>query len=539
MWLGEKHREGLATLKYGLLQNKGFLMITGDVGTGKTALIKAIEKEIEAHIMLITIPDPSLSLLEFYNVMANELGMNRTFDSKGAFLIEFKRLVLKAAAAHRYVLMIIDEAHRLTSELLEEIRLLSNIDLGGQVLVSTFLVGQLELKELISKTENRAVRQRISVAYELLPLTFEETEQYISHRLHVSGSKSPIFTPEAIRVVHARSFGYPRLINIICDHALVTGFVSGAKTIGPEIIEECCNELRITLGPNPTEGKSPVPTAENFETAPLAPPFSTYLPNANRGAWRLAGIVSTFAGLLGLGWFYEADLIRSAVTNLVGISRERISGGTSATVAEKEPTSQPIVDKEIREIPTATPAPKIPEVAEKQASDATINAREGSNPAPAGSLAEPQSDRTQPARVQATAPQPPAPPPEPRVGTPKKIQSQEAKVFTVNFEKGSAELPAYADEQLTRAASVLKKFPEARAVIEGHTDSTGDPSSERVVSYARAASVRDYLLDQGIEPRRLKVSAHGSQKPLETNNTSEDRGKNRRGVIRIVDIMSQ
>ena len=279
MWLGEKHREGLATLKYGLLQNKGLLMITGDVGTGKTALIQAIEKEIEAHIMLITIPDPSLSLLEFYNVIANELGMNRTFETKGAFLIEFKRLVLKAAAAHRYVLMIIDEAHRLTSELLEEIRLLSNIDLDGQVLVSTFLVGQLELKELISRTENRAVRQRISVAYELLPLTFEETEQYISHRLHVSGSKSPIFTPEAIGVVHARSFGYPRLINIICDHALVTGFVSGVKTIGPEIIEECCNELRITLGPNLTEEKRPVPAAGKFrETAPPAPPFSAHPP---------------------------------------------------------------------------------------------------------------------------------------------------------------------------------------------------------------------------------------------------------------------
>ena len=98
LWLGEKHQEGLATLKYGILQNKGFLMISGDVGTGKTALIRAIEKEVQAQIIVITIPDPSLNLMDFYNVMASELNMGRSFDSKGAFLIEFKKLILKAAS---------------------------------------------------------------------------------------------------------------------------------------------------------------------------------------------------------------------------------------------------------------------------------------------------------------------------------------------------------------------------------------------------------------------------------------------------------
>ncbi|RPI69095.1 MAG: hypothetical protein EHM38_07895, partial [Geobacteraceae bacterium] len=97
LWLGEKHREGLATLKYGILENKGFLMITGDVGTGKTALIRAIENEIQAKIIVVTIPDPSLSLMDFYNVMAAELNMGRSFENKGGFLIEFKKLILKAA----------------------------------------------------------------------------------------------------------------------------------------------------------------------------------------------------------------------------------------------------------------------------------------------------------------------------------------------------------------------------------------------------------------------------------------------------------
>ncbi len=142
LWLGEKHREGLATLKYGILENKGFLMITGEVGTGKTALIRAIENEIQAKIIVVTIPDPSLSLMDFYNVMAAELNMGRSFASKGEFLVGFKKLILQAASTHQRVLMIIDESQRLSSALLEEIRLLSNIDLGGKVLINTFFVGQ-------------------------------------------------------------------------------------------------------------------------------------------------------------------------------------------------------------------------------------------------------------------------------------------------------------------------------------------------------------------------------------------------------------
>ena len=256
LWLGEKHREGLATLKYGILQNKGFLMIIGDVGTGKTALIRAIENEIQAKIIVVTIPDPSLSLMDFYNVMAAELNMGRSFENKGGFLIEFKKLILKAASTHQRVLMIIDESQRLNSALLEEIRLLSNIDLGGNVLINTFFVGQLEFKALIARNENRAVRQRITVSYELAPLTVDETPQYIGHRLKVAGASRPIFTPEAIRLIHSYSKGYPRLINIICDHALMSGYSREVDRIDEKIIKECGRELKVAIGSDPSEEKA-------------------------------------------------------------------------------------------------------------------------------------------------------------------------------------------------------------------------------------------------------------------------------------------
>ena len=366
LWLGEKHQEGLATLKYGILQNKGFLMITGDVGTGKTALIRAIEKEVQAQIIVITIPDPSLSLMDFYNVMASELNMGRSFDSKGAFLIEFKKLILKAASTHQRVLMIIDESHRLNSPLLEEIRLLSNIDLGGQVLINTFFVGQLEFKALVDRPENRAVRQRITVGYELLPLTLAETQQYIAYRLKVAGTTRPIFTPEAIGLVHTYSRGYPRLINIICDHALVLGFSGGVDHIDQKIIKECGADLKVSIGASlPEEKKQPAaePRPED-KPAPIPPPAPDWIPP--QAAWRQASIAAVPGGRgFDLAFRRGQDLKRALPVGKRqrDAGRRRKSGTCAAasTVGSGKPEPRPA--------PAAPPAPQSePAPKEKSAS---------------------------------------------------------------------------------------------------------------------------------------------------------------------------
>lgn len=560
LWLGEKHREGLATLTYGILENKSFVLITGDIGTGKTALIRALEQEIEARVVAITIPDPRLSPLEFYNVVSNELGFGRTFDNKGAFLIAFKRWVLKTAAEQRRLLMIIDEAHRLTSELLEEIRLLSNIDFGNQVVISTFLVGQLELKELIARPENRALRQRISLSYELQPFSLEETEQYVAHRLRVAGAQHPIFSSDAVRVLHATSRGYPRLINIICDHALVTGFARGLHTIGPQVIRECGRELRITIGESAAVGDAAAPlevpetpTPLEKAAAPLGPaaPARTppppededdidagpaFAPHSRRRRRRGygvlgAGVLCALAALL--VWGDLRDAFRSYAVGHRGVEAMHSNGDggrvDGSGIVRESPGSELPPQGEPSDGPGQASAGAVAPTPERVAPEP------GTEP-----LAKPQLEQTlsgtpvaSPPGPAVKTPEPGVPPPDTRSGDGRKSDALPAKEFTVNFEGHSTGLSQSAEDALADIAILLKTAPKTRAVIEGHTDATGDASSNRVISYARAASVRDYLLERGIEPRRLRISAHGAEMPVDSNSSPDGRRRNSRVVIRI------
>jgi len=246
LWLGEKHKEALATLKYAIVENKGILALTGDVGTGKTTLINALIKSLGNDTVAATIYDPSLGVLEFFNIVAVAFNMGKTFDSKGEFLIYFKRFLKDARAQNKKVLLIIDEAQRITSELLEEIRLLSNLEDEHVRLLNIFFVGQNEFIDILNEYKNRALRQRITIRYHIEPLTLSETEAYTRHRLKIAGARAHIFSSGAIQEIFSFSDGYPRMINIICDHALLSGYVREILIITADIIKECKEELQIS-----------------------------------------------------------------------------------------------------------------------------------------------------------------------------------------------------------------------------------------------------------------------------------------------------
>ncbi|MCF8126372.1 MAG: AAA family ATPase [Desulfotignum sp.] len=251
LWLGEKHREAISMLRYGIQGegHQGLVLLTGDAGTGKTTLINALFKSLDKTVIRVSIINPSLDSLDFLNYIATAFGSRKIFSTKSRFLIAFERFLKNAGIKKKKVLLVIDEAQLLTDELLEEVRLLANFEKNGRSLIHIFLVGQQELRDTLSKSQNTALKQRITLNYHIDALVPEETEEYIKYRLQVAGTSGQIFNPEAVRLIHRFSLGLPRQINIICDHALLTGYVRNLAQIPGAVIKECVKELSISRFP--------------------------------------------------------------------------------------------------------------------------------------------------------------------------------------------------------------------------------------------------------------------------------------------------
>jgi len=248
LWLSAKHQKAFETLKEGILERDGCVMLAGDIGTGKTTLIKRLVKLDDVAAIFVTINDPDLNALDFFNILASEFQMGRRFSGKDEFITGFKHFLLNAFSSYKKVLIIIDEAQRLNHEILPEIVALSNLQMAGRKLLKVFFVGQLEFSAMLMRPENRDVLQNISAHFYLEPLSAEETGRYIRYRLKVAGARKHMFTAEAVMEIFRLSRGYPRLINIICDKALNLGCSLGLNLIDERVIQQCRRELPVEPG---------------------------------------------------------------------------------------------------------------------------------------------------------------------------------------------------------------------------------------------------------------------------------------------------
>ncbi len=245
LWLGDKHEEAFAILQYGILESKGFIVIIGEPGTGKSTLLNATVANFGTNVRFAKISDPALNEMDFFNFAANAFEMGRSFQNKSEFLIELGNLIKEAGAHSKKILLVIDEAQRLAPEMLEQIRVLSNVETPDQKVVSCIFAGQPEFLDMVKK--NLALSQRIFLSHFIQPLTPSETGNYITHRLKIAGRNEPLFTTAAVQEVYRLTRGNPRLINVLCDQALLIGYSTYLKTIGSETIEESAKNTPIAM----------------------------------------------------------------------------------------------------------------------------------------------------------------------------------------------------------------------------------------------------------------------------------------------------
>lgn len=247
MYMSERHQEGLAHLLYGINMGGGFVALTGEVGTGKTTLCRCLLQQLPANIDIALILNPKLNAIELLTSICDELGI--AYDSSPQTLKNFidaiNQYLLAAYANGRRTVLLIDEAQNLSLEVMEQIRLLTNLETSKTKLLQIILVGQPELQQLLYRQDLRQLNQRITARYHLLPLSFDETRAYIQHRLTVSNGNPRLFKERAIRKIYRFSAGIPRIINILCDRALLGAYAGNARSISPEIVARAAGE---TLG---------------------------------------------------------------------------------------------------------------------------------------------------------------------------------------------------------------------------------------------------------------------------------------------------
>ena len=244
LFFTDKHREAINHMLFGITEGKGFIQVTGEVGSGKTTVCRALLDRLGSEYRTALILNPCMTVTQLLKVIVDELGLTPRRKDRVHLLEALNEYLLEQVAEGNRVVLIIDEAQGLSLELLEQVRLLSNLETDQEKLLQILLLGQPELREKLNDRRLRQLRQRITVRYHLPPLSRYEVDYYIRHRLHVSGGNGqPSFTRGAVRKIYRYSKGIPRLVNAVCDKALLCGFVAGTDQLRCRHVGRAIREL--------------------------------------------------------------------------------------------------------------------------------------------------------------------------------------------------------------------------------------------------------------------------------------------------------
>ena len=245
LYLSDVHREALAHLLYGIGEGGSFVVLTGEVGTGKTTVCRALLEQLPADVDVAMIFNPRLTSIELVGLVCDELQIPYPAGTTSFKVLvdALSRALLDAHARGRRTVLIIDEAQNLSTRVLEEIRLLTNLETTKDKLLQVILIGQPELADHLARPNLRQLAQRVTARYHLRPFTEEETQRYVQHRMEIAGQRQPIFTRLAVRTAHRLSRGIPRLLNTICDRALLGTFASGQTRVKETVVRRAAKEV--------------------------------------------------------------------------------------------------------------------------------------------------------------------------------------------------------------------------------------------------------------------------------------------------------
>lgn len=254
----KRHNEALAALYYGVRRHKGFVVMTGEVGTGKTLLVRCLLELLRrAEVGFAYIFNPRLAPLEFLRYIGRDLGLQVTGKAKDELLLDLGAYLIERHRKKLTTVLVVDEAHHLGADVLEEIRLLTNLETSQEKLLQILLVGQPELDEKLDSVDLRQLKQRVALRCHLEPLVAQETSDYVHRRLQVAGASeegaASIFPAPSIAQIHRHSRGIPRLVNTVCENALINGYARQLQRIPPEVIDEVAADLRLSVI-NPPKG---------------------------------------------------------------------------------------------------------------------------------------------------------------------------------------------------------------------------------------------------------------------------------------------
>jgi general secretion pathway protein A len=537
LWLGDNREEVFSTLRYAILDNKGVLLLTGDAGSGKTTLIKSLTQSLGNDVEWAVVDDPRLDRIDFYNTIARKYGIEGPFTSKVQFLIQFSHYLHKADDEHKKVLLLIDNCHLLSQEMLEELRLLTNIEKAGVKLINIFFVGRPEFSDMLMQQRNRAIRQRLSFTVELLPLDVKETDDYIRHRLKIAGTEEKLFTAKAIETIHRFSQGLPRQINAICEHALIAGSVRAIRIIDHQTIESSAQAMNLTV----------YPSRKDVDMFPDKK--SDFIRHKEKIMSGLAQLPGWFSSLNLKNWNQRNRLkygFGLLILCVAGIFFWVLSPPPSGR--DRELPVVPVVPVEIAKEPVAEdvsqvgslPAMKLPEekkseIVEEKQKEENLRSEEIS-----AAIDAPVAEEPQPAEAPAAIKIEPTPwkkvldqaeeithlvQEKPKIV---KMAQMEPRKIILQLRSDSDELTNAGRQELDGFIEKLKQYPGAKVLIKGFVPAQSNTPENIKLSEDRAVSVQQIMLAKGINAEQIEVAGMGNLEPIGSNNTSEGREQNHR-----------